>query len=446
MRFIVAQVVVLLNCNMLYAQRGGEQVKRASLAGAWEFTMEPYGERRSGRCVLEEDSERLTGRCSASLPIHFEGAVKGSEIEFKAKLISNNFTHSSFKGKMAGEVISGTLTYAINAQGVPWTARRPATRPESAPRLHKFTPERFYRTISAETPPVLRIFPGDSVITTSLDAGGRDEKGIRRAFGGNPLTGPFYIEGAQPGDTLVIRLNRVRLNSNSAISGWNVVPNALVPAHLQEIKREQEFDNIWKLDKAKGVAVLARPTERLKNFAVPLQPMVGGIGVAPPSGEGVNTRDSGNHGGNLDYNQLKEGATVYLPVFQPGALLFIGDGHAAQGDGELSGDALETCLEIEFTVDVIKERTIQTPRAENDEYVMAIGIAGSLQGALQQATSEMARWLMSDYKLSASEIGIVLGASMRYDVADLVGSQVSIVAKIHKTVLAQLQSATEERK
>ena len=154
--------------------------------------------------------------------------------------------------------------------------------------------------------------------------------------------------------------------------------------------------------------------------------MLGCIGVAPPGRDVIRTGDSGSFGGNMDYNQLSEGTTIYLPVFQDGALLFMGDGHAAQGDGE-------------FTVDVTPEKFIGTPRAENNDYVMAIGIGGSLDQALQRATTEMARWLESDYKLNSTESAMVLGFAVKYDVADLVGTQVSIVAKIPKTVLAQLK-------
>jgi amidase len=286
---------------------------------------------------------------------------------------------------------------------------------------------------------VLRIFPGDTVKTKSVDAGGSDENSVRRSMGGNPLTGPFYVEGALPGDTLVVRLNRVRTNRDWAASGQSMVGNALGPGYLMNLNRAKNFSSRWKLDKEKGVAYLEKPTDPLKQLSIPLQPMMGCIGVAPPGRDVVATRDSGVFGGNMDYNQLREGATVYLPVFQEGALLFMGDGHAAQGDGELTGDALETSMEFEFTVDVIAERSVGTPRAENAEYMMAIGIGGSLDQALQRATTEMARWLEADYKLNSTESAIVLGFAMRYDVADLVGTQVSIVAKIPKTILGQLK-------
>jgi acetamidase/formamidase len=140
----------------------------------------------------------------------------------------------------------------------------------------------------------------------------------------------------------------------------------------------------------------------------------------------------------MDYNQMTEGVTLYLPVFHPGALLFLGDGHAAQGDGELTGDALETSTEFTFTVDVIKGKGVPGPRAENAEYRMASGIANSLQDAVQQATTNLARWLIDDYKLNANEVAIVLGTAIRYDIAELVDPQLHVVAKIEKSVLAKI--------
>ena len=166
--------------------------------------------------------------------------------------------------------------------------------------------------------------------------------------------------------------------------------------------------------------------------------MVGCIGTAPEEGWSIRTRDSGRFGGNMDYNQIREGTTVYLPVYHPGALLFIGDGHAAQGDGELTGDALETSMDFEFTVDVIARGGAGKPFAENAEYLMSIGIAGSLPDALQMATSGLIRWLDFHHGLTPSESAMVLGFAVRYDVADLVGTQVSIVAKLPKSVLAKL--------
>jgi acetamidase/formamidase len=272
-----------------------------------------------------------------------------------------------------------------------------------------------------------------------VDAGGVDRAGTRRSAGGNPQTGPFYVEGAMPGDTLVVRLNRVRLNRSWAQSGSRVVGRALEPGALGSLKWDDNFASRWTLDTARGVATLEKPPASLGKLAIPLQPMLGCIGVAPPGESSIRTTDSGNFGGNMDYNQLREGTTVYLPVYHPGALLFVGDGHAAQGDGELTGDALETSMDIEFTVELIRDRSFGHPLAENAEFLISIGIAGSIDQALQQATSGMMRWLERDHKLTGSDAAMVMGFALKYDVVDLVGTQVSVAAKVPKAALAPLK-------
>jgi acetamidase/formamidase len=192
------------------------------------------------------------------------------------------------------------------------------------------------------------------------------------------------------------------------------------------------------LDAARNVAYLEKPTDALKALTIPMRPMLGCIAVAPPGESAIRTTDSGRFGGNMDYNEIREGTTVYLPIYHPGALLFVGDGHAAQGDGELTGDALETSMDVEFTVDLIPGRNFGHPLAENSDFLISIGIGGSLDQALQQATSGMVRWLERDYKLNANESALVLGFAVKYDVVDLVGTQVSVAAKVPKTVVTQL--------
>jgi acetamidase/formamidase len=163
------------------------------------------------------------------------------------------------------------------------------------------------------------------------------------------------------------------------------------------------------------------------------------VAVAPPDKQTVRSGWLGSFGGNMDYNGLREGTTLYLPVNQEGALLFVGDGHAAQGDGELTGDALETSMDVEFTVNLISGQSTGGPRAENDEFLMAMGIANSLTDALRQATTQLARWLERDYHLTANESAIVLGTSIRYDIGEVVDPQVNIVAKVSKAALAPLK-------
>src|SRR6185295_6662030 len=233
------------------------------------------------------------------------------------------------------------------------------------PRRHEFVPKVFHREFSSKIAPVLTISPGDTVHTTTVDAGGTDEKGVRRALGGNPQTGPFFIAGAIPGDLLVVKLNKVRLNRDWAISDDSLVGRALTPG--MAIRTRDNNKNVrWKLDRQRGLASLENAPEGLKRFAIPVRPMLGCVGTAPGFAQpGYRTGDSGRWGGNMDFNEVIEGATVYLPVLQPGALLFVGDAHAVQGDGELNGNALETSMEVEFTVELISNRKVPGPRVEN---------------------------------------------------------------------------------
>src|SRR5262249_20323014 len=158
--------------------------------------------------------------------------------------------------------------------------------------------------------------------TWSIDAGGVDAKGVRRSLGGNPETGPFYVEGALPGDTLVVKLTRIQLNRDTAISSGDIVPSAITPDYLQDSKPVENYNSDWALDRDKGVARLAKPTEALKNYTVPLRPMLGCVGVAPPGDMVFRSGFPGSFGGNMDYNRIREGVTLYLPVYQLGALLF----------------------------------------------------------------------------------------------------------------------------
>jgi acetamidase/formamidase len=168
--------------------------------------------------------------------------------------------------------------------------------------------------------------------------------------------------------------------------------------------------------------------------------MVGCVGVAPQRNQAIGTGRSGAHGGNMDYNRIREGTTVYLPVFMPGAMLYVGDGHAAQGDGELTGSAMEVPLELEFTVDLIEGTWLDAPRAEDSNDRMAIGIAGSLDEATRLATTDLARWIEKDYGLTPDETAMVLGFGVQYDVVDLVGADVSVAARLSKRVLNMIRS------
>lgn len=406
----------------------------ADVTGSWHLVLVRFGEEfADARIELKTEGTKLTGTLNE---LKLEGTAENDTVKM-AGTRPNGKPFGMFEGRLQGDEITGTLKQG--EEQVHWKARRLKTN-EGPPRTHTFEPVKFHRVFSGTVQPVLRIQPGDTVRTWAVDAGGRDAKGVRLSLGGNPQTGPFYIEGAMPGDTLAVKFGRIQLNRDSAASGNSILSGALTPGYLRDTKLDNNFNAEWKLDRANGYGMLAKPTERLKNFRVRLNPMLGCVAVAPAGQQAFRTGWPGSFGGNMDYNGLREGVTVYLPVNVAGALLFVGDGHAAQGDGELNGDALETSMDIEFTVNLIRGRSTQAPRMENDEWLMASGIANSLPEALQQSTTELVRWLERDYQLTANEAAIVVGTSIRYDIAEVVDPLVHIVAKLNKEVLASLKA------
>ncbi|HVW85602.1 MAG TPA: acetamidase/formamidase family protein [Bryobacteraceae bacterium] len=405
----------------------------ADVAGTWNLHLIRFGEETaSARITLQSEGAKITGTLNE---LKLAGSVDADHVNITATR-PNGEDWGKLDGSIHGDDMEGTVTQ--HDEQFTWKAHR-APVVTAEPRIHTFEPTAFQRQFSGSIAPALHINPGDTIKTTTVDAGGRDAKGVRRSLGGNPETGPFFVEGAMPGDTLAVRILHLRLNRDSAESGDRIVPSAVQPGYYRNAKFDEKFNSDWKLDRDANAGSLAKPTERLKNFRVELRPMLGCVGVAPPVKQAFRSGWLGSWGGNMDYSEVREGVTVYLPVYQEGALLFVGDGHALEGDGELTGDALETSMDVEFKVDLIRGESTQGPRFENDEYLMASGIAGSLQDALQQATSELARWLEREYKLSPNESNVVLGSSIRYDIAEVVDPQVHVVAKVKKSVLATIQ-------
>jgi hypothetical protein len=185
--------------------------KGDDISGAWILTEQFPGETRVYRTRLQVTGNKFTGQSGGE---KIEGTIADSVITMK-RLTSDGRVDATFTGRAQDGTLKGEGEWiGIKLQ---WSARRPATRPEGGPRTHTFTPTEFHRRFSYAIPPALRIFPGDTVKTKSVAAGGRDENSARRSLGGNPLTGPFYVEGAIPGDTLVIKLNRVRCSRCSVV-------------------------------------------------------------------------------------------------------------------------------------------------------------------------------------------------------------------------------------
>ncbi len=410
----------------------------ADLSGEWIAQVTRLGESQYVRVTLVQDGAKLTGNWGK---LEIDGSVAGSRVKFSFR---GNGASGSFDGAIDGAELSGQGAMdqrrgSAMPQTVAVKLQRAVAPPKGGAKTWDFQAKEFHSNYSGAIAPALRIFPGDQVRTSLLDDDGVDSKMQQRAGGSNPQIGPFYIEGALPGDTLVVKLTRVRVNRDSAQSGSRIKANLVDPAYLAGAKYDAAFNAQWTLDPERGIARLAHPTERMKNYTVPIRPMIGCIATAPPFHQSIRTLDLGPFGGNMDYNQVGEGATLYLPVFEPGALLFMGDGHAAMGDGEVTFAAVETSLDVEFTVDIVKGSAIAFPRVENQEYLMAMGIAGSLDEATRTATSQLANWLKRDYRLTDNEVALVMGTALKYDIAEMVDPQYNVVAKIPKLALAAFQ-------
>jgi amidase len=295
--------------------------------------------------------------------------------------------------------------------------------------VHRFEPTRFYNTLGSHEP-VLRVADGDTIITDTVDAHGADKSGAQVAVRPNPQTGPFYVEGAGPGDALAVRFERLTPKRDWGFTSSILAADVLEPGFARELPPRESIR--WRIDAGRRTATQETHGGALGAFTVPLEPMVGCFGVAPAGGQAISTATSSSYGGNMDYRGFREGVTVYLPVSVPGALFFIGDGHAAQGDGEIVGTGIETAFEMQFTLRVLKGWRINGPRGEDAAGIFTAGNARPLDLALQIATTEMVRWLRADYGLDLSAISLLLGQCVRYDIGNVYDPAYTVACRLEK--------------
>ena len=434
-RLLVAAACALLPGLVSATQAG------AGEAESWLVATDLWGNTQYQTLTLVREGTTLAGTLDGE---SLTGRVRGATLDFV--VLDAEGRASSYSARLASGGLAGTAELPDtqdNALRVrhPFTARRLPARPAGPPRRHDFVPTSFANEFSPHRPPVLTVWPGDTVHTTTIDSGGVDAQGVTRALYGNPQTGPFFVGTAEPGDTLVVRIRRLRLNRDYADSLDTIVPRVL-GSRLAASATGLGVPVRWKLDRARGLASPQVDGGPLAGLTVPVAPMLGGLAVAPGFGYApASTGDTGAHGGNMDCNALVEGSTVYLPVYQPGALLYLGDAHAAQGDGETSGWALETSMDVEFSVEVIKGRAIHMPRIESPTEVLVLGQAGSLDEAVRASTTGLLQWLQQDYGLNLSQGGVLLGSAVRYRIANLAGRSVGVSASLDKSVLATLRPA-----
>ncbi len=304
-------------------------------------------------------------------------------------------------------------------------------------------PDQYYRTFAHGNPVFLRIKPGQVISTKTLDSGGKNFRGEQSSPGGNPLTGPFYIEGAEAGDAILVKLRRVRLNRNWGSTAYRLGLYSLTPEYVETIypnhfkmdlvTKGRDSQMRWDLDLEHNMIRLHEPPTDKVKLEFPARPMLGCIGVAAPGDFAPTSGPAGSYGGNMDYNEVGEGATVILPVYHPGALLFMGDGHALMADGEPTGTGVETSMDVEFSVEVKKNAHVTGPRLETANELISMGVqpefVSSLDRALQLATTDMVRWLTTDYGLEPWAAHQLIGAVGKYDVVTVAGTMALRIPK-----------------
>lgn len=281
--------------------------------------------------------------------------------------------------------------------------------------------------------PVLRVKPGTVLISKTLMGDYYTEEG--GAWPGE--VGPIYVEGATTKDQIIVRI--LKLTPNHDFAPARVNPNF---GGLQTDVRvrllnppiaDERF--LWRIDPTRKFGKLNLPKSRLKNIEVPLAPMLGRVAVAPRGEEAFGGLWPGDFGGNMDAPEIREGATVYLPVFHEGAYVYFGDAHALQGHGEIAGTGLETTVDVVLQIDLIKNNAIRWPRIENREFIMVAGSARPLIDAFRLAHVELIEWLEKEYGFDRWEAYQVLSQVGSSTVANIVDPLYTVVAKFPKRYL-----------
>ena len=316
--------------------------------------------------------------------------------------------------------------------------------------VHQFEPKSYYYTFAAHEP-ALVIQSGDTVVAETRDAFGLDarrdplpEEKKPRAPGttlreSNPVVGPIYVTGAEEGDLLAVDIRRIHITRDVAISKQNTNFGSLTgEGPGRTLLYNDPIPTIWyewQLDLERQVGMLELPGSRLGRVEVALNPFIGSIGVAPRFGRVEMTLTPGEYGGNMDYIEVCEGATLYLPVWVEGAYLSFGDVHAVQGDGEVNGTALEVPAEVTLGVEVLKGRAADWPRLENETHIMALGSTRPLMDCVRLAQMELLCWLVEDYGFQREEAWQLSGQVSSMRIGNVVDPCYTVAARFPKAFL-----------
>lgn len=255
----------------------------------------------------------------------------------------------------------------------------------------------------------------------------------------NPQTGPFFVEGAEPGDTLAVHFRSITPREARGVSTTVPLFGSLTATPFTAMLHEALPERTWvyEIDTAAGV-VRYDALDSPYVVDLPLDPMHGTVGVAPPLGEVRSSLTPGSWGGNMDTPEMRTGTTCYLGVNVEGALFSLGDGHARQGEGETCGVAVECAMDTVLAIDLIKGSYTPWPRLEDDTYVMTTGSARPLEDAFRIAHSEMVRWVQELTALSAMDAYQLVSQTALTPIANVVDTSYTVVAKVDKAHLGRV--------
>jgi acetamidase/formamidase len=315
---------------------------------------------------------------------------------------------------------------------------------------HALEPKQYNYTFGVSEP-ALRIESGDTITAETRDAMGQNALGdpmpeeMKQRIPGtslkesNPAVGPIYVEGTEEGDMLAVHIQEIRINREFALSKQSQHFGSLTgegPGHLLLYNQpiaDEWFE--WKLDLERNTGTLELPKSRLGRVEVPLAPFIGSIGVAPRYGRVEPTLTPGEYGGNMDCVETQEGTILYLPVWVAGAYLSFGDIHAVQGDGEVNGTALEVTAEVTLGIDVLKAKSSDWPRLEDDSHIMTIGCTRPLMDCVRLSQIELLSWLERDYGFQREEAWQLMAQVGTMRIGNIVDPKYAVVSKFPKRYL-----------
>ena len=289
--------------------------------------------------------------------------------------------------------------------------------------------------------PVAHVKPGNILDANSLDCFGNalQKPGDTMAMvkGDNPLTGPFFIDGAEPGDTLVVKILDLQVDGNQGVGTFSPGFGAVNSTHYTPVLEAKPLeDRIWyyPIDHEKNTATFEALDSKFK-VSFPVHPFLGCIGVAPANGEARSSIVPAEFGGNMDAPEVSKGNTLYLPVNVAGALFYFGDGHAAMGDGEVAGSAVEVPMKARLRIDLLKKKKIDWPRLENETTLMTAGIYRPVDDAVRIAVTELIHWVHADYGLSELDAYELCSKVCKLHLTEMVDPNYVVIASIDKKYL-----------